>query len=264
MLGVFVARSAANMPPIVGGAGALTLPLAGTAVLAIFVAAGAAVSVPGVKRGDVTPKRDRPDLSASRWLVPKLLILAFIVSAGVGVFEVGLALRGKQELGLTQYQIALMFTECSLVMFVVQSIVFSPWIKPKTTRWFIAPALAILAAGLFLVPRAPDFTLTLVVIGAVAASAGILSPIMTYWISIKAGKAQGAELGKQTAASSLGAAVGSAAGGLLFDVASPPHASFLLVAVLTALGALLSLGLPNALAIRTRGEATGTESRAVS
>jgi MFS family permease len=264
MLGVFVARSAANMPPIVGGAGALTLPLAGTAVLAIFVAAGAAVTVPGVKRGDVTPKRDRPDLSASRWLVPKLLILAFIVSAGVGVFEVGLALRGKQELGLTQYQIALMFTECSMVMFVVQSIVFSPWIKPKTTRWFIAPALAILAAGLFLVPRAPDFTLTLVVIGAVAASAGILSPIMTYWISIKAGKAQGAELGKQTAASSLGAAVGSAAGGLLFDVASPPHASFLLVAVLTALGALLSLGLPNALAIRTRGEATGTESRAVS
>jgi predicted MFS family arabinose efflux permease len=121
----------------------------------------------------------------------------------------------------------------------------------------------IVAAGLFLVPRAPDFTLTLAVIGAVAASAGILSPIMTYWISIKAGKAQGAELGKQTAASSLGAAVGSAAGGLLFDVAWPPHASFLLVAVLTALGVPLSLGLPNLLAIRTRGEPTGTESPAV-
>jgi predicted MFS family arabinose efflux permease len=265
MLGVFVARSAADMPPIVGGAGALTFPLAGTAVLALFVAAGAAVTVPGVKRGDVTPKRDRPDLSAGCWLVPKLLILAFIVSAGVGVFEVGLALRGKQELGLTPYQIALMFTECSLVMFVVQSIVFSPWIKPQTTRWFIAPALAILAAGLFLVPRAPDFTLTLAVIGAVAASAGILSPIMTYWISIKAGKAQGAELGKQTAASSLGAAVGSAAGGLLFDVVSPPHASFFLVAVLTALGVLLSLGLPNVLVRRKIGEATcDGESRAVS
>jgi hypothetical protein len=32
------------------------------------------------------------------------------------------------------------------------------------------------------------------VIGAVAASAGILSPILTYWISRKAGKAQGAQL----------------------------------------------------------------------
>jgi len=38
------------------------------------------------------------------------------------------------------------------------------------------------------------------VIGAVAASAGILSPILTYWISAKAGSAQGWELGEQTAA----------------------------------------------------------------
>jgi MFS family permease len=247
MVGVFIARSAASLLPIGGGVGALTLPLVGTAILALLVASGAAVTVPGVKRGDDTPRRDRADLAPSRWLAPKLLTLAFIVSAGVGVFEVGLALRGKQELGLTPYQIALMFTECSLVMFVVQSVVFSPWIKPKTTRWFIAPALAILAAGLFLVPRAPDFTLTLAVIAVVAASAGVLSPILTYWISIKAGKAQGSELGKQTAASSLGAAVGSAAGGVLFDVALLPHASFLLVTVLTAVGVLLSFGLPKAL-----------------
>ena len=102
-------------------------------------------------------------------------------------------------------------------------------------------------------------------IGAVAASAGILSPILTYWISIKAGKAQGAELGKQTAASSLGAAVGSAAGGLLFDVAPLPHASFVLVTVLTVLGVLLSLGLPNVLVTRKRCEAASDgESRAVS
>ncbi|MFX5126495.1 hypothetical protein ABTC57_18765, partial [Acinetobacter baumannii] len=79
------------------------------------------------------------------WLVPKLLILSFIVSAGVGVFEVGLALRGKQELGLASYQIALMFTECSLVMFVVQALLFSTWVKPDTTRWLIAPALSVLA-----------------------------------------------------------------------------------------------------------------------
>jgi predicted MFS family arabinose efflux permease len=103
---------------------------------------------------------------------------------------------------------------------------------------------------LFLVPRAFDFTLMLVVIGAVAASAGILSPILTYWISKKAGKAQGAELGKQTAAASLGAAVGSAAGGLLFDVQLLPGASFLLMTALTVLGVLLSLGMPNLLVAR--------------
>jgi MFS family permease len=148
MLGVFIARGASNMIPIASGP--LAFPLAGTAVLALLVAVAAMMTVPGTMRGDAAPKRGQPASEAAAWLVPKLLSLAFIVSAGVGVFEVGLALRGKQELGLTQYQTALMFTECSLVMFVVQAIVFSPWVKPETTRWFIAPALAVLAAGLFL------------------------------------------------------------------------------------------------------------------
>lgn len=246
MLGVFVSRGAANIPPIAGAAGALAVPLAGTAILA-FVVAAAVMTIPISKQSDAAQKRDQSASQTGRWLVPKLLALAFIVSAAVGVFEVGLALRGKQDLGLTQYQIALMFTECSLIMFVVQAIVFSPWIKPETTRWFIAPALAVLAAGLFLVPRASDFALMLVVIGAVAASAGILSPILTYWISSKAGMAQGAELGKQTAASSLGVTAGSAAGGLLFDVTWLPNAPFLLMAVLIALGVVLSLSLPNML-----------------
>jgi predicted MFS family arabinose efflux permease len=96
----------------------------------------------------------------------------------------------------------------------------------------------------------------LVVIGAVAASAGILSPILTYWISAKAGSAQGWELGKQTAAASLGVTLGSAAGGLLFNAAALPGASFVLTAALTVLGFLLSLGLPNMLVTRKLGEAS--------
>ncbi len=255
MLGVFIARGAAGMLPTVSGAGSLALPLAGTAVLALLVAVATVMTFPRRKRSESAPERERISSMAVPWLVPKLLILTFIVSAGVGVFEVGLALHGKQELRLTQYQIAMMFTECSFVMFVVQAIVFSPWVKPETTRWFIAPALAVLAVGLFAVPRASDFMLMLAVIGAVAASAGILSPILTYWISSKAGKAQGAELGKQTAAASLGAAVGSAAGGLLFDVGSVPNAPFLLMTLLTVMGILLSLGLPKMLTTRKRGTA---------
>jgi len=83
----------------------------------------------------------------------------------------------------------------------------------------------------------------LVVIGAVAASAGILSPILTYWISTQAGSAQGWELGKQTAITSLGVTLGSAAGGLLYNVAALPGASFILTAGLAVLGFLFSQGL---------------------
>jgi MFS family permease len=254
MLGVFISRGAANLFPVFSAAGSLAVPLAATAVMAILVVIAAAVTIPRTIHDDAADDRYQPVSQNEPWLVPRLLSLAFIVSAGIGVFEVGLALRGKQELGLTQYQIASMFTLCSLVMFVVQAIVFSPWVRPATTRWFIAPALAVLAAGLLLVPRASDFTLMLVVIGAVAASAGILSPILTYWVSSKVGKAQGAQLGKQTAAASLGAAVGSTAGGLLFDVAWLPNASFLLMTMLTMIGVVLSLGLPKMLMTRKRDE----------
>ncbi len=243
MLGVFITRFATNFLTLSMPAGSVAIPLAATALLAFLVASVVAVAVPSGDGHDRLKGTTGAAVENTAWLVPKLLILTFIVSAGVGVFEVGLALRGKQELGLSPYQIALMFTECSLVMFVMQAIVFF-WFKPDATRWFIAPALAVLAAGLFLVPRASDFTLMLVVIGAIAASAGILSPILTYWISAKAGSAQGWELGKQTAAASLGVTVGSAAGGILFNAAFLPGASFVITAGLTALGFLLSLGLP--------------------
>ena len=140
-----------------------------------------------------------------------------------------------------------MFTECSLVMFVMQAVVFSPLVRVDSTRWMIAPALFVLVTGLFLVPWASDFWLMLTVVGGVAASAGIASPILTYWISAKAGSAQGWEFGRQTAAASLGVTIGSAAGGLLFNVGGLPGVSFVLTAGLVAVGFLLSLGLPRVL-----------------
>ncbi len=249
MLGVFVTRFAADLFTLAMPAGSIAIPLAATALLAFLAACAVAFAVPSNKVRARSKKTARDSGETAAWLVPKLLVLTFIVSTGVGVFEVGLALRGKQELALTPYQIALMFTECSLVMLVMQAIVFSPWFRPDATRWLIAPALAVLAAGLMLVPVASNFTMMLIVIGAVAASAGILSPILTYWISAKAGSAQGWELGKQTAAASLGVTVGSAAGGLLFNVAALPGASFILSAGLVILGFVLSLGLPHLLVL---------------
>jgi len=247
MLGVFIARIAYGFFTIIKPAGSVTIPLAATSLLAFLVSLVVAFAVPGGQGRKRLRKASTASAERTAWVIPKLLVLTFIVSAGIGVFEVGLALRGKQELGLTPYQMALMFTECSLVMFVAQAAVFSPWVRPDRTRWLIAPTLFVLAAGLFLVTRTSDFTLMLAVIAVVAAGAGILSPVLTYWISTKAGSAQGWELGKQTAAASLGVTVGSAAGGLLFNVAALPNVSFALAAGLALLGFLLSLGLPHLL-----------------
>lgn len=224
-LGVALTRSLGD---IGGAAGALAVPLVATGGLALMAALAVAFTLPAT--GSAARAVREVSNVTDPGPVQRLLALGFVVSAGVAVFEVGLGLRGKQELGLTPVQIAVMFTLCSVVMIVVQAAVFSPLVKPDTTRWMIAPALAIMGAGLFAVPLATDFGAMLAVVVAVAASAGVLSPILTYWIASHAGHKSGADLGKQTSASSLGAAVGSAAGGLLYDVAWPPNAAFVLMA----------------------------------
>ena len=244
MLSVFISRFSITVFTIVQPSGSLKIPLLATSFLAIIIAIAVTYVIPNVPSHERLKTASTGLKNMNTTVVLKLLALTFIVSAGIGVFEVGLALRGKQDIGLTPYQIALMFSACSLVMFVAQGIVFSSWIKPEITRWFIPPALAILAFALFFVPRASNFSLMLAVVGTVAASAGILSPILTYWISSRAGSAQGWELGKQTAAASLGVTIGSAAGGLLFKVGAFSGASFILAAALTGLGFLLSFRLP--------------------
>jgi predicted MFS family arabinose efflux permease len=116
------------------------------------------------------------------------------------------------------------------------------------TRHLIVPSLVILAAGLAAVPFADDFLMMTLAVALVAASAGILSPIATYWISLGGGETQGAELGRQTAAASLGQAVGSVAGGMLFDAAMMPNAGFFFPAVLVLGGLVWSAGLSQRLA----------------
>lgn len=202
--------------------------------------------VPGANRlptQRIVTARARSDRAA----IVRLLAISFVTALAIGAFEVGLALRGKQVLNLDASQIGVMFTECSLVMFIVQALVFSPLVRPEATRWLVTPSLAILALSLAAVPFAGGYMMMTVAVALVAASAGILSPIATYWISLGAGEAQGTELGWQTAAASLGQAIGSAAGGLLFDATLVPNAPFTLTAILVATGLTASIGLPRCL-----------------
>lgn len=256
MAGAVLAQSASVLPES-GPFAPQSFPLVATGILSLAASIVVLMAVPTVRRrpasGSIGATVTRPEPH----LIWRLLIVSFVVAAAVGVVEVGLVLRGQRE-GLTAYQIATMFSECSLVMFIVQAIVFSPLVKPQATRWLIAPALLVLAVALFLLPKTSDYVLMLGLVGAVASSAGILSPIVTYWISSKAGASQGALLGRQTAAASLGATFGSVAGGVLFDLPYIKDASFLVAAVAVLLGLLAAFGLPNLLRPKKHASASGS------
>jgi MFS family permease len=246
MLGSFTLVSVRGVMPNLSDAAILQFPFYATAGFAFVVALAVRSlvsneSVPRSDRGAVVNASDR--LGA----LIRLLGISFVTAAAVGAFEVGLSLRGVQTLGMNTTELGLMFTECSLVMLVAQSIVFSPFVHPESTRWMLTPALLVLAAGLVLVPLATGNITMALAVALVAASAGILSPIATYWISLGADELQGTALGQQTAASSLGQAVGSAAGGLLFAATFVPDAAFTLTAVLVLASLGASIGIPRLL-----------------
>ena len=178
-----------------------------------------------------------------RWL----LFFAFLAAWALGTFEVGLALRAGGEFGLGPGATGLMFVECMLVMVLAQALVFNAWFPSRQTRRLLAPGFAVLAVALLLLWRAGTAPALFFSVAGVAAAAGVLSPIIAFWVSLAAGDLQGGELGRQTSAASLGQAIGSAAGGLLFGLAWGGGA-FILAAAFVLAGAAAALPVSRRLA----------------
>lgn len=205
------------VPPIIAAlpAGLYAVPLIAVAVLSAWVWVGMYFGFPEPL---ATPPRSAGTIAqaAQSQAAANLLLLTLLVMFGLGSFEVGIALHGQQVLNLGATEIGFMFAECSLVMIAVQAVIFSPLVKRFNGWSLLGPLFLIMAVGLALFPYMEGFYLLTMTVGLVAASSGILIPGLTYLLSSVAGAAQGFALGRQTAASSLGQALGSTATGLLF------------------------------------------------
>lgn len=230
--------------PTLGGwlAGLSTMRVPATA-LPFLVAAGIGALIglavwrwlseplrPRAAPSDVTPVRS----------TGLLLMLSLLVMFGLGGFEVGITLHGQQRLGLTPGQLGLMFFECSLVMAMVEVLLFAPLAHHLDNRATLVAAFLAMALGLGWLATATSLEALWWRVALIAASSGLLIPLLTYQVSLAAGTAQGARLGTQTAASNLGQALGSAAAGWLF--AAVNETSFWVTAVLLLAGAVLALG----------------------
>lgn len=137
----------------------------------------------------------------------KLLVLAAIVPGALPAFDVTLALRGNFVAEGSSYAIRLLLA-VQRVMLLCQMLVFSPSMQP-----LIAPALGVIGACSRSYPNFDGAAELAVVIGAIAAAAGMAATVITYWTALVAGRYQG-DLGRWTAVTSLGQATGSAAAGL--------------------------------------------------
>ena len=215
--------------------------------LALAAAGGVRLILPG---GRVTGQPVDTKNRETSTFVPgeiRLLALASVAAAGLGAFEVGLTLR-NDELAMSPAELGFTFATCSVVMFAVQGLVFSPLVKPAATKVLVAPAFLVMAIGLAVIPSITAFSEMLFAVSVVAASAGVISPLLAFWVSRITARSQGVELGIQAASVSFGLSVGSAGAGLLFGFNGLQGAGFLAAAVVMALAATASLKLPRLIA----------------
>ena len=224
------------------------LPFLAVGAAAVIVLLIAARTVPMDKARNWPRPGHRPINHAN---LRSLILISLLASWGLGTFEVGLTLRAARDFALGPEIIGWMFVECMLVMTLVQLVVFSRRVPPSATRLLLAPSLALLGLALLLVGFAPDLVVLFAAVAVTAAALGAISPVIGYWISLSAGAAQGAELGRQVAAVGLGQAVGSAVAGVLFGLGRAEGA-FVAAATVVGAGAALAMPLARRLPATTR------------
>jgi MFS family permease len=222
--------------------GMLVLPLYVSALLGLPVLFGVIRRLPA--ETSIFRPHDRADpalrIRSGRTLIA-LLALNLIVMFGHGGFEVGITLQGRQVFGHDPYQIGLMFAMCSVVMILVQTAAYS-W--PGLSRRFhgtsiAVPSLAAMSLGFVFLPGVDDGHLMLLLVSLIAGGVGMWSAASTIFLARDTRRNLGMALGLQTAAASVGQALGSVTGGWLYGMLTV--SSFLVMAGLMLTGALIGL-----------------------
>ena len=171
-----------------------------------------------------------------------LLTLSLLVTFGLGSFEVGLALQGRQVSGLSPRELSWMFVECSLVMILMQLFVLPRLIGRLGATRMLVPGFLAMAGGVALLPYVTSYPAMLLAVALIAGAGGLLIPALAYLVSLNAGSQQGVAFGKQTAAVSLGQASGSVAAGGLFALSV--GTMYWAAAGMLVLGAVVAISAP--------------------
>lgn len=233
LLGFFAAPalSAMSAPVLATNPAAMALYaswLVTLIALAIVVGMFSAVSEPG---GDAAIEVIRP-------LPRRFLVLNFLAYLGLGAFEVALPLAARGPLALDTAQVSLLFAECSLMMLAAQGALMLAAQYRAHFEQALVVAIAVYGAGLLLMSDATSMSGATAAVGMIAASAGLVLPMVAYLATLEGGTRQGVALGALTASGGLGQALGAAFGGVLYGYAG--SSMFIAAAIAVLFGAWLA------------------------
>lgn len=156
-------------------------------------------------------------------------------------FELGIVLQGQQHIGLSSRDIAFMFVECSVVMLLVNGLLFFTSLLEKADPRVLASAGLLLAtAGLAVLGQHRSEPWMYAAISMTAAGTGLVLPIVAFLAAGASRRTLGATMGGVAAAAGLGQTLGSSAGGWLFGAVGQQGFNWLIVPVVLTVGLLVA------------------------
>jgi DHA1 family multidrug resistance protein-like MFS transporter len=220
-----------------------SLPFFTAAVLAGIALLIALRWLPESLHPQLAPASRRPQLTSAQGLsnrpLRRLLALTIAGQFGLAIFEATFALYAQETLKYGPVEIGIAFMVCGLVMSVFQVIAVSYLSKYISAIFQVALGFSWMGIGITLLLITRTMPLVLGAIGLLSFGMALVSPNLTALIADQGGVHQGAVLGLQNSASSLGQVGGPLFGGVLFGwQAESPY----LIAGVFLLGLGLAVG----------------------
>ena len=155
-------------------------------------------------------------------------------------FELGIVLQGQQSSGQSSLQAAIMLAECSLVMLLVNALLFITSLLEKfAARILIGAGLLLAVIGLAVLAADRSDAWMYLGVSFTSAGTGLVLPVIAYLAAGASPQKLGVVMGGLAAAYGLGQTLGSAAGGWLFGALAHFSFGWLALPLVLILGLLL-------------------------
>jgi multidrug resistance protein len=156
--------------------------------------------------------------AVSRQGIPAVLAIYFVVITAFSSFELNFSLYSEHRFGFDSTSIGYVFAFIGATLAVVQGLLVGRVVPLAGERRVIRSAIAVLAAGLAMVPMAGSVPVLVAACGLLALGMGFNTPSITSLISrLSRPDEQGGMLGLSQSVASLARIIGPAWGGFLYD-----------------------------------------------
>jgi multidrug resistance protein len=154
----------------------------------------------------------------SRPHLPLLLLIGFLIVAAFSGYESTFALFAERTYGFTAASIGYIFAFVGVILVIVQGALVGRVVKRVGEHHVVPASLALVAAGLLMIPATTSVAALLVASGVMAVGMGFNSPSLMSLVSrYSAAEDQGGVMGLTQSLNSLARIVGPMWGGFAFD-----------------------------------------------